>query len=135
MKALVVALRLYRCDGGTHCLQRSNASAANDTDAAGAATSAMLTAHCVKSGAETNAYVAGHSDHTYSLRPACGVGGNVLCADPATCNIEGHDGYLFNVYEDAKRIPLDWQACLTEQEARRLGGLTPGHGRARVPNA
>ena len=26
----------------------------------------------------------------------------------------------------ANRTPLDWQACLTEQEAKRLGGLTPG---------
>jgi hypothetical protein len=80
---------------------------------------------CVKSGSETNAYIAGHSDHTYSIRPACGVGGNTLCADPATCNIDGHDGYLFTVYQDADPQPLDWQACLTNQEAKRLGGLTP----------
>ncbi len=26
----------------------------------------------------------------------------------------------------AKRTPLEWQACLTDQEAKRLGGLTPG---------
>jgi hypothetical protein len=80
---------------------------------------------CIRSGSETSDYVAGHSDHAYSIRPACAVGGRALCADPATCNIEGHDGYLFNVYQDANPTPLDWQACLTEQEAKRLGGLTP----------
>ncbi|HEX4687428.1 MAG TPA: hypothetical protein VH228_11655 [Nocardioides sp.] len=81
---------------------------------------------CVTSGSETNAYIAGHSDHTYSIRPACEVGGLALCSDAATCNIEGHPGYLYNVYEDNAPDPLDWQACLTKQEARRLGGLTPG---------
>jgi hypothetical protein len=81
---------------------------------------------CVKSGAETSDYIAGHSGHTYSIRPACGVGGTALCAEPATCNIGGHPGSLFNVFEDDRPDPLDWQACLTEQEARRLGGLTPG---------
>src|SRR5215212_9504759 len=81
---------------------------------------------CVKSGSDTSAYVVGHSDHTYSIRPACAVGGLALCADPATCTIDGHDGYLYNVYQDADPDPLDWQACLTQQEASRLGGLTPG---------
>jgi hypothetical protein len=81
---------------------------------------------CVKSGSETNGYIAGHSDHTYSIRPACEIGGQALCADPATCSIDGHPGYLYNVYEDDAPDPLDWQACLTRQEARRLGGLTPG---------
>jgi hypothetical protein len=80
---------------------------------------------CVKSGSETSGYIAGHSDHTYSIRPACEVGGLGLCAEPATCTIGGHDGYLYNVYQDADPDPLDWQACLTRQEARRLGGLTP----------
>jgi hypothetical protein len=82
--------------------------------------------NCVKSGSETNAYIAGHSDHTYSIRPACGIGGQSQCADPATCNIEGHDGFLFNVYQDADPDPLAWQACLTKQEAQHLGGVTPG---------
>jgi hypothetical protein len=82
-------------------------------------------AKCVKSGSDTTAYIAGHSDHAYSIRPACEIGGLALCADPATCSIDGHDGYLYNVYMDAEPDPLDWQACLTEQEARRLGGLTP----------
>jgi hypothetical protein len=81
---------------------------------------------CVKSGAETSDYIAGHSGHTYSIRPACGVGGTALCAEPATCNIGGHPDSLFNVFEDDRPDPLDWQACLTQQEARRLGGLTPG---------
>jgi hypothetical protein len=80
----------------------------------------------VKSGSETSAYIAGHSDHTYSIRPACEIGGSALCSDPATCNIEGHPGFLYNVYEDDGPDPLDWQACLTKQEANRLGGLTPG---------
>jgi hypothetical protein len=80
---------------------------------------------CVKSGSETNAYIAAHPGHTFSIRPACEIGGIALCSDPATCNIEGHEGYLYNVYEDDADEPLDWQACLTQQEARRLGGLTP----------
>ena len=49
-----------------------------------------------------------------------------LCAEPGHCNIEGHEGNLFNVYEDNNPEPLDWQACLTDQEAERLGGITPG---------
>ena len=56
--------------------------------------------------AETSAYLAGHSDHTYSIRPACDLGGHALCAEPATCNIEGHAGFLYNVYEDAR--PIRW---------------------------
>jgi hypothetical protein len=86
----------------------------------------QASAGCLKSGAQTRAYVAGHSDHTYSIRPACEIGGATLCAEAARCNIEGHPGFLFNVYEDDAPDPLDWQACLTRQEARRLGGLTPG---------
>src|SRR4029079_13499797 len=81
--------------------------------------------NCIKSGNDTNAYIAGHSDHSYSIRPAWGVGGTALCAEPATCNVGGNDGWLYNVYQDADPEPLDWQACLTKQEARRLGGLTP----------
>ncbi|MDX6357452.1 MAG: hypothetical protein QOH37_506, partial [Nocardioidaceae bacterium] len=75
---------------------------------------------------DTNSYIATHSDHTYSIRPACEVGGLALCHQPGTCTIGGHDGNLFNVYEDASPDPLDWQACLTDQEAQHLGGLTPG---------
>jgi hypothetical protein len=81
---------------------------------------------CIKSGSETNDYIAAHSDHTYSIRPACEVGGLALCDQPGTCNIDGHDGNLFNVYEDDSPDPLDWQACLTDREAKHLGGLTPG---------
>ena len=81
---------------------------------------------CIKSGGETNGYIASHSDHTYSIRPACEIGGGALCAEPGRCNIEGHEGNLFNVYEDNNPEPLDWQACLTDREAERLGGITPG---------
>ena len=65
---------------------------------------------CVRSGSETNAYITSHSDHTYSIRPACEIGGLALCAEPGHCNIEGHEGNLFNVYEDSTPEPLDWQA-------------------------
>ncbi len=81
---------------------------------------------CLKSGGETHSFIAGHSDHTYSIRPACEVGGTALCDAPAQCNVDGHDGWLFNVYQDDDPDPLDWQACLTKQEARQIGGLTPG---------
>lgn len=81
---------------------------------------------CVKSGGETHAYIAGHSDHTYSIRPACEVGGTALCDAPAQCNVDGHDGWLYNLYQDDDPEPLDWQACLTRQEAQQIGGLTPG---------
>jgi hypothetical protein len=81
---------------------------------------------CVKSGGETNAYLAQHSGHTYVIRPACDIGGAALCQVPGSCNIGGHEGSLYNVYEDNLPEPLDWQACLTDQEAQRLGGLTPG---------
>lgn len=98
---------------------------ADGNDPCASSTLHEATAHCVKSGSETSDYIAGHSDHTYSIRPACAIGGHALCADPATCTIGDHAGYLFNVYEDANPAPVDWQACLTDQEARRLGGLTP----------
>src|SRR3954451_20282342 len=91
----------------------------------GAADMTGASAHCVRSGDDTNAYMAGHSDHTYSIRPACQVEGLALCSAPATCHIGDHDGWLYNVYEDDSPDPLDWQACLTKQEAQRLGGLTP----------
>jgi hypothetical protein len=81
---------------------------------------------CIKSGSDTEAYVAAHSGHTYSIRPACEVGGLALCDQPGTCTVAGLDGSLFNVYQDHSPDPLDWQACLTDQEAKHLGGLTPG---------
>src|SRR3954447_12120065 len=81
---------------------------------------------CIKSGSDTDAYFAAHSEHTYSIRPACEVGGLALCDQPGTCSIAGHDGSLFNVYEDDSPDPLDWQACLSDREAEHLGGLTPG---------
>jgi hypothetical protein len=84
------------------------------------------TVHCIKSGSETNDYIASHSDHTYSIEPACEVGGLALCDQPATCTIGGHDGHLYNIYVDDDPDPLDWQVCLTNREARHLGGLTPG---------
>ena len=86
----------------------------------------------MKSGSETNGYIAAHSDHTYSIRPACEIGGLALCADPGHCTIEGHDGNLFNVYEDGNPDPLDWQACLTDQEAEHLGGHHARRGAARL---
>lgn len=101
------------------------AAQANDGDPCASATLHEASAHCVRSGTDTNEYIAGHPDHTYSIRPACGVGGTALCAEPATCNVGGKDGWLYNVFQDADPEPLDWQACLTKQEARRLGGLTP----------
>jgi hypothetical protein len=81
---------------------------------------------CIKSGSDTDTYIASHSDHTYSIRPACEVGGAALCDQPGTCSIGGHDGSLFNVYQDADPDSLDWQACLTDREAAHLGGVTPG---------
>ena len=65
---------------------------------------------CLKSGGETHSFIAGHSDHTYSIRPACEVGGTALCDAPAQCNVDGHDGWLFNVYQADDPDPLDWQA-------------------------
>jgi hypothetical protein len=103
-------------------------SAAASADESGSCASATLheaSARCVKSGDETNAYIAGHSDHTYSIRPACDLSGTALCAEPGTCHVGDHDGWLYNVYEDDETEPLDWQACLTKQEATQLGGLTP----------
>src|SRR4051812_32350947 len=90
-------------------------------------------AKCVKSGTDTNAYIAGHSDHTYSIRPACEVGGLGLCAEPATCTIGGHDGYLYNVYQDADPDPLDWQARLTPHEGRPPRRPTPPPGPRALP--
>src|SRR4051812_20597322 len=88
---------------------------------------------CVKSGSETSGYIAGHSDHTYSIRPACEVGGLGLCAEPATCTIGGHDGYLYNVYQDADPDPLDWQARLTPHEGRPPRRPTPPPGPRALP--
>lgn len=99
---------------------------ASETDCGHEVILGQVGAKCIKSGSETNDYIAAHSDHTYAIRPACEIGGLALCDQAGTCNIEGHDGFLFNVYEDNSPDPLDWQACLTNQEAKHLGGLTPG---------
>jgi hypothetical protein len=77
---------------------------------------------CIKSGSETNAYIAAHSDHTYSVALACATD-NALCSDTPTCRSDGEDGQVYDVFEDGTL--LDWQACLTKQEAQRLGGVTP----------
>ncbi|MBO0844253.1 MAG: hypothetical protein J2P22_02405 [Nocardioides sp.] len=102
----------------------ATAEGAGDCGASGGLTGVAV--GCLKSGDETNAYIAGHSDHSYSIRPACEIGGLVLCDQPAQCHVGDHDGWLYNVYQDDSTEPLDWQACLTKQEAQRLGGLTPG---------
>jgi hypothetical protein len=80
--------------------------------------------HCVRSGTETLAYFTSHSEHTYSIRPACEVGGTALCFDPGACSVDGHDGHLYNVYRDDETDPLPWQACLTDEEAHHLGQIT-----------
>jgi hypothetical protein len=100
-------------------------SPARASDCSGSGGLTGVAVHCIKSGDDTNAYIAGHSEHSYSIRPACEIGGLALCAEPAQCHVGDHDGWLYNVYEDADPDPLDWQACLTKQEARHLGGLTP----------
>jgi hypothetical protein len=79
-------------------------------------------AHCIRSGNETNAFIAAHSSHTFSVTLACATD-NALCSDTPTCRSDGEDGQVYNVFEDGAL--LDWQACLTKQEAQRLGGLTP----------
>jgi hypothetical protein len=84
----------------------------------------QASANCVRSGTQTNDYISHHTDHVYSIRAACEIGGTALCAEPAVCTIDGHDGRLFDVLEDG--VVLGWQACLTDQEAEHLGGITPG---------
>jgi hypothetical protein len=104
----------------------SPANAGDDSGCSSGSDGYTVHTTCIKSGSETNAYITSHSDHNYTIRPACEVGGLALCDQPGTCNIEGHDGNLFDVYQDDSPDPLDWQACLTDQEAKHLGGLTPG---------
>jgi hypothetical protein len=70
------------------------------SDCGGAADMTGASAHCIKSGNQTNAYIGAHSDHTYSIRPACDVGGLAICSKPAQCHVGDHDGWLYNVYED-----------------------------------
>jgi hypothetical protein len=79
-------------------------------------------AGCIKSGSETNAYIAAHSDHVFSVALACATD-NALCSDTPTCRTDGADGQVYDVFEDGAL--LDWQACLTKQQARHLGGVTP----------
>jgi hypothetical protein len=111
MAVLLFSEPVAQADDGTEC--------GHATDMTGAS------AHCVRSGDETNAYIGSHSDHTYAIRPACDLGGLAICDKPAQCHVGDHDGWLYNVYEDGSADPLDWQACLTKQEAQHLGGLTP----------
>jgi hypothetical protein len=54
------------------------------------------------------------------------LGGATRCVKGDPCTIDGHQGFLYNVYEDGAKDPLPWQACLTDQEAQQIGGLTPG---------
>ena len=50
-------------------------SPSNASACAGSGGLTGVAVRCIRSGGETNDYIAGHSDHTYSIRPACGVGG------------------------------------------------------------
>jgi hypothetical protein len=81
-------------------------------------------AHCLKSGTQTNDYISHHSAHVFTIQPACEIGGAALCAEPAVCTVDGHDGRVFDVLEDG--VILGWPACLTDQEAQHLGAITPG---------
>ena len=96
---------------------------ADDAECGGAADMTGASATCVKSGAETSAYIAAHAGHTFSIALACTTD-NALCSDAPTCQSSGLDGQVYNVHEDGAL--LDWQACLTAQEAQHLGGVTPG---------
>ena len=74
---------------------------------------------CVKSGAQTRAYIVSHSDHTFSVDAACKTD-NAVCPETPTCR----DGLVYNVFEDGTL--LSWQSCLTQHQADRINGLTPG---------
>jgi hypothetical protein len=79
---------------------------------------------CQASGSQTSAFIAAHPDHTYKIRPVCELGGKGLCHKSMTCSVQGHDGTLYKVFEDGSTTPLAWRACLTDEEAAKLGGLT-----------
>lgn len=74
---------------------------------------------CVESAAQTHAYIVAHSEHTFSVDKACKTD-NASCPETPTCR----DGLVYNIFEDGKK--LDWQACLTQDQADRINGLTPG---------
>lgn len=74
---------------------------------------------CAKSASQTHAYIVAHSEHTFSVDKACKTD-NASCPETPTCR----DGLVYNIFEDGKK--LDWQACLTQDQADRINGLTPG---------
>ena len=120
MRAALALVALLVCS----LLSVESASAASST-CGGSGELGDAHVHCIKNGHETQAYVAHHSDHTYSIRPACEIGGTALCSKGATCTGDGPDSRLYNVYRDDETEPLPWQACLTDDEANHLGGVTP----------
>ena len=65
-----IALPCACCRGRRHCgSRRADCRGVNDH------VNGQADPGCIKSGSETNAYIAGHSDHSYSIRPACEIGG------------------------------------------------------------
>ena len=74
---------------------------------------------CVKSAARTHAYIVAHSEHTFAVDKACKTD-NATCPATPTCR----DGLVYNIFEDG--VKLAWQACLSQDQADRINGLTPG---------
>jgi hypothetical protein len=60
-----------------------------------------------------------HPDHTFRIELACTTD-NATCPEAPTCG----DGLVYDVWEDGTL--LAWQACLTQDQADRINGLTPG---------
>jgi hypothetical protein len=75
--------------------------------------------NCAHSASRTLAYVAAHSEHSFEVHQACTTE-NATCHDTPTCP----GGLVYNIWED--HVLLPWQACLTQQQANQINGLTPG---------
>jgi hypothetical protein len=78
-----------------------------------------VNATCAHSAAQTTAYVVAHSDHTFQVHEACTTD-NATCPETPTCD----GGLVYDIWEDGELLP--WQACLGQDQANRINGLTPG---------
>ncbi|HEX3930909.1 MAG TPA: hypothetical protein VHW64_09405 [Nocardioides sp.] len=74
---------------------------------------------CVQSATQTLAYIAENSSHTFKVEKACTTD-NAICSDTPTCD----GGLVYNIWEDGNLLP--WQACLNDDQAAQITGLTPG---------
>jgi hypothetical protein len=116
MRSAVAALIVFAA-ALTLAMFEPSPAQANGCGSSGGLTSVAVS--CIKSVSRTHAYIVAHSEHTFAVDKACKTD-NATCPATPTCR----DGLVYNIFEDG--VKLAWQACLSQDQADRINGLTPG---------